>query len=133
MSNRPNPNPQFPDTTPSQEPARQQPPRPGDPVPMPPDQPDIAPLADHGMLQLIKNHVGGAAFQPEEVRISVAAFDAAWQYVQRSGAQPLDYPTEEARNLIAKIIIEAGCQGERDEHRLTECALLGYTKFKNRM
>jgi hypothetical protein len=43
MSNRPNPNP--PDTTPSQEPGRQQPPA-GDPVPMPPDQPGIAPPAE---------------------------------------------------------------------------------------
>jgi hypothetical protein len=85
------------------------------------------------MLHLINKHVEGGVFQPEEVRILVAAFDAAWESVQSSGAQLSDDQIEEARNLIAKIIIEAASQGERDEHRLTECALLEYAKFKNQM
>jgi hypothetical protein len=85
------------------------------------------------MLHLINKHVEGGVFQPEEVRILVAAFDAAWESVQSSGAQLSDDQIEEARNLIAKIIIEAASQGERDERRLTECALLEYAKFKNQM
>jgi hypothetical protein len=83
------------------------------------------------MHHLIKKHLQGGVFQPEEVRILVAAFDAAWASVQSSGAQLSDDQIKEARNLVAKIIIAATSQGERDEHRLTEYALLEYAKFKN--
>jgi hypothetical protein len=65
------------------------------------------PAGRYGMLHLINKHVEGGVFQPEEVRILVAAFDAAWESVQSSGAQLSDDQIEEARNLIAKIIIEA--------------------------
>jgi hypothetical protein len=85
------------------------------------------------MLQLIKKHVEGGVFTPEEVRILVAAFDAAWESIRRSGAQISDYQIEDARNLLAKTIIEAAFQGERDENRLAERALLAYAEFKNRM
>jgi hypothetical protein len=85
------------------------------------------------MLQLVKKHIDRDVFQPEDVRILVAAFDAAWQYVQSSGDQLSDYQTEEARNLIAKSIIEAACQGERDERRLAELVLRDYGKCKNQM
>jgi hypothetical protein len=85
------------------------------------------------MLHLIKKHVEGGVFPPDELRILVAAFDAAWESIRRSRAQLLDDQIEDARNLLAKTIIEAASQGERDKHRLTECALLAYAGFKNRM
>jgi hypothetical protein len=85
------------------------------------------------MLQLIKKHIERGVFSPEDVRILVAAFDAAWQYVQSSGGHRSALQTEEARNLIAKVILEAACQGERNERHLTECALREYGKLKNQM
>jgi hypothetical protein len=85
------------------------------------------------MLQLIKRHLEGGAFRPEEVRILVAAFDAAWESIQSGGAHLLDYQIEDARNLVAKTIIEAAAQGERDEHRLTERALLAYAEFNKQI
>ena len=84
------------------------------------------------MLQLIKKHGEGCVFTPEEVRILVAAFDAAWESIQ-SGAQLLNHQIEDARNLVAKTIIAAAAQGERDEHRLTERAILAYAELKKQM
>jgi hypothetical protein len=85
------------------------------------------------MLHLIEKHVEGGSFQPEEVRILVAAFDAAWDSIQSSDAQLLDHQIDDARNLVAKAVIEAASQGERDERRLIERALLAYAAFKKQM
>jgi hypothetical protein len=68
-------------------------------------------------------------FGPEEVRILIAAFDAAWEAVKAGGAQfsELDYQ-ETARDILAKSIIYAAKTGERDERMLTECAPLQLSK-----
>ena len=65
-----------------------------------------------------------AWFEPDEVQILVGAFDKAWETVQ---ASVLIYPepkAEAARAILAKHIIEAAKQGERDHPRLRDGALL---------
>ena len=64
------------------------------------------------------------AFDPKAIAILAAAFDAAWETVQKSGS-PLASEAEAAatRERIAKRIIEMGTQGERDHQRLVENAL----------
>ena len=81
------------------------------------------------MLPLI-NEGPDTAFQPEEVRVLTAAFDKAWEAVQASAAQ-LDtkrLADAAARTIIAKHIIEAARQGERDQGRLRDGALIAYTQ-----
>jgi hypothetical protein len=78
----------------------------------------------HGFL---KEHPG--AFDPEEVRILVAAFESAWASVQASGAI-FDTGTRaaSARAILAKHIIAAAKQGERDQGRLRDGALLAFAQ-----
>jgi hypothetical protein len=65
------------------------------------------------------------AFDPDEIRILVAAFDKAWESVQASGAIfDTDAKTQLARAILAKHIIEAAKQGERDQGRLRYGALV---------
>ena len=81
------------------------------------------------MLQKITEHGEGCTFAPEEVRILVAAFDAAWASVLSSGA-PFAQPAyhQRARDALAmSIILDAKC-GERDERKLTEGALFRLSK-----
>jgi hypothetical protein len=53
------------------------------------------------------------AFDPDEIRILVAAFDKAWESVQASGAIfDTDTKAESARAILAKHIIEAAKHGE---------------------
>jgi hypothetical protein len=70
------------------------------------------------------------AYQPEELRILTAAFDKAWEAVQASGAKfdETERTAVAARTIIAKHIIEAAKQGERDQGRLRDGALLAYTQ-----
>jgi hypothetical protein len=75
------------------------------------------------MLGYLKEHSG--AFDPDEIRILVAAFEKAWESVQASGAIfATDAKAEPARAILAKHIIEAAKQGERDHARLRDGALL---------
>jgi hypothetical protein len=68
-------------------------------------------------------------FDPTAIRIMTTAFDAAWQRLQNSGARfDSDRQTEQARNTLAKYIIEQARQGERDERHLRDGALLQYTQ-----
>jgi len=57
------------------------------------------------------------AFDPNEIRILVAAFDRAWESVQASGA--LSGAEAESARAIA-----AAKDGERDQGRLRDGALL---------
>ena len=78
----------------------------------------------HGYL---KEHPG--AFDPDEVRTLVAAFEKAWASVQASGAVfDADAQAELARSTLAKHIIEAAKQGERDQGRLRDGALVSLAK-----
>ena len=65
-----------------------------------------------------------AWFEPGEVQILVAAFDKAWETVQASGMVYAEANAEAVRAILAKHIIEAARQGERDHTRLRDGALL---------
>ena len=84
----------------------------------------------------MKHHLNGHAiahpkevFDPEAIRVLTAAFDHAWRGLQNSGVRfDSDRQSEQARNALAKYIIEQARQGERDERRLRDGALLQYTQ-----
>jgi hypothetical protein len=68
-------------------------------------------------------------FTPEDVRILVAAFDAAWTSLMSSGAPfSEEHHQEVAREVLAKAVIRAAQGGESDERRLKEAALLELSK-----
>lgn len=81
------------------------------------------------MLQQIAKLGEEGAFGPEEVRILIAAFDAAWASVVASGA-PFAEPAyhDAARTILAKCIIQSAKSGERDQRRLSDAALLQLSK-----
>jgi hypothetical protein len=84
------------------------------------------------MYGYLKEHVG-ASFGPFEIRILVSAFDKAWESIQTSGAEfDTGAHAECARAVLAKHIIEAAKQGERDQRRLRDGALLAFAKSKLR-
>ena len=68
---------------------------------------------------------GGVAFDPEVVRILVAAFDDAWKSVQDSGVTfaPDDH-ADATREILALRNIAKARLGERDARRLCDDALL---------
>jgi hypothetical protein len=81
------------------------------------------------MRQQIAKLGAEGVFAPEDVSILVAAFDSAWASVRSSGA-PFSEPDyeERARAIIAKDIIDAATQGERDPRVLVEGALMRLSK-----
>jgi hypothetical protein len=74
------------------------------------------------MRKFLAEHSG--AFDPNEVDILVAAFDKAWEAVQASGVVYPEAKAEAARAILAKHIIAAARNGERDHARLRDGALL---------
>ena len=52
-----------------------------------------------------------------------AAFDLAWAEIEAAGG---GYDVQTARNLLAKLIVEAALTGERDLARLKAYALEGF-------
>ncbi len=74
------------------------------------------------MLGFLKDHSG--AFDPDEVRILVAAFDKAWEAVQASGVIFDKAKADSARAILAKHIIAVAKDGERDQGRLRDGALV---------
>ena len=77
------------------------------------------------MLQLLAKHALAGAFDDNEVRILVDAFDQAWKAVQDSEA-PIasEGHVNATRERLALRIIEIAQLGERDPNRLREDALL---------
>jgi hypothetical protein len=72
-------------------------------------------------------------FEPETIQILTAAFDDAWASAQASGAPlAMNGYAIDAREILAKHIIEMGKQGERDRRRLCEDALAHLAKIKLR-
>ena len=63
-------------------------------------------------------------FEPDEVQILVAAFDKAWEAVQASSIRYPADKLESVRAILAKRIIAAAVDGERDLGRLRDGALL---------
>jgi len=64
------------------------------------------------------------AFDPDQVAILVAAFDDAWDTIQRSGST-LAAPHYErgAREIVAQHIVELARRGLLDRHRLSTEAI----------
>ena len=73
----------------------------------------------HGFLA---EHLG--VFDPDDIRILVAAFDKAWGAVQTSGAIFDKAKADSARAILAKHIIAAAKAGEFDQGRLRDGALV---------
>ena len=67
-------------------------------------------------------------FDAEDMQILSAAFDKAWEAVQASGAVYAKDKVDLVRALLAKHIIAAGKDGERDYSRLRDGALLALAK-----
>jgi hypothetical protein len=74
------------------------------------------------MRGFLKEHSG--VFGPDEVHILVAAFDKAWETVQASGVRYPEAKAEQVRAILAKHIIAAAMNGERDLGRLRDGARL---------
>ena len=74
------------------------------------------------MRGFLAEHLG--VFDPDEIRILVAAFDKAWEAVQASGVTYAEDKVELVRAILAKHIIAAARDGERDHSRLRDGALL---------
>jgi hypothetical protein len=60
---------------------------------------------------------------PEALAAAQNAFDMGWAEIEAAGD---GYDMQLARNLLAKLIIEAIQTGERDPERLKTCALEGF-------
>jgi hypothetical protein len=81
------------------------------------------------MLTAIELHAGGV-FDPDDVRVLVAALDDAWQRLLESGVRfGSDREAQAMRNVLAKYIIEQARQGEREQRRLREGALLHFVQI----
>jgi aspartate oxidase len=82
------------------------------------------------VLKHLEKAGGDGTFDEDAVRVLVAAFDAAWQAVQESGASFASNGQAEAtRELLALRIIEvAQSTGVRDHIHLRDDALLYLTQ-----
>ena len=76
------------------------------------------------MRNFLHDHVDPGVFDPDAVRTLIAAFDGAWQSIKASGARLSGQQSELTRELLAKYIIQQARQGELDQCRLRDCALL---------
>ena len=76
------------------------------------------------MRKFLHDHVDPGVFAPDAVRTLIAAFDGAWQSIIASRARLSSQQSERTRELLAKYIIEQARQGELDECRLRDGALL---------
>jgi hypothetical protein len=72
----------------------------------------------------LRDHVEAGVFDPDDVDTLIAAFDGAWHSIKASGAKLSGQQSELTRELLAKYIIEQARQGELDERRLRDGALL---------
>jgi len=73
------------------------------------------------MRGFLAEHLG--VFDPDEIRILVAAFDKAWEAAQASGVFD-KAKADSARAILAKHIIAAAMDGEYDQGRLRDDALV---------
>ncbi|TMJ88265.1 MAG: hypothetical protein E6G76_10835 [Alphaproteobacteria bacterium] len=76
------------------------------------------------MRKFLHDHTDPGVFAPDAVSTLIAAFDGAWQSIIASGARLSGQQSELTRELLAKYIIEQARQGELDECRLRDGALL---------
>lgn len=75
------------------------------------------------MLKLVSTL--GADRDFDAIQILVVAFDDAWKVIQASGAPfASERYVEIARGILAKSTIDEATRGERDQHKLSQSALL---------
>lgn len=60
---------------------------------------------------------------PETLHAAYEAFDLGWADIQKLDGHDVQL----ARNLLAKLIVEAALKGERDPERLKDYALEGFS------
>jgi hypothetical protein len=86
------------------------------------------------MRRLLAEHLKGfdRVFDAEDMQILGAAFDSAWEAVQASGVRYPEDKVELMRAILAKHIISAAKDGERDHSRLRDGALLALAQSKLR-
>ena len=82
------------------------------------------------MRRLLAEHLGefDQVFDAEDIQILGAAFDKAWEAVQASGVIYPQDKVELVRAILAKHIIAAAKDGERDHSQLRDGALLALAK-----
>ena len=73
------------------------------------------------MRGFLAEHLG--VFDPDDIRILIAAFDKAWEAAQAIGVFD-KAKADSARAILAKHIIAAAKDGEFDQGRLRDGALL---------
>jgi hypothetical protein len=67
-----------------------------------------------------------AFFEPNELDILTAAYDAVWQQIWTTSAMN-ETQAAVIKNNLAQIILASACTGERDIERLKEIAFLAVT------
>lgn len=85
------------------------------------------------MKNFLKGHAiaypNAVAFDPATIRILTAAFDEAWQSLQKSSVSfKPDGQAEATRERLAMRIVEMAALGERDKRRLRDDALVHLTQ-----
>jgi hypothetical protein len=82
------------------------------------------------MRRLLAQHFGklDQIFDADDMQILVGAFDKAWEAVQASGVIYPKDKVELVRAILAKHIIAAAKDGERDHSRLRDGALLALAR-----
>jgi len=83
-----------------------------------------SPIPEGSVRKFLHDHIDPGVFAPDAVRTLIAAFDGAWQSITTSGARLSGQQRELTRELLAKYIIAQARQGELDECRLRDGALL---------
>ena len=81
-------------------------------------------ISEGSVRKFLHDHTDPGVFAPDAVSTLIAAFDGAWQSIIASGARLSGQQSELTRELLAKYIIEQARQGELDECRLRDGALL---------
>ena len=77
------------------------------------------------MHDFIKGSEAEGAFDPDQIRILVGAFEDAWNILLTSaGPFSEQRNRQRAREILAKQIIDLARTDEWDRHKLTESALL---------
>ena len=83
-----------------------------------------SPIPEGSVRKFLHDHIDPGVFAPDAVGTLIAAFDGAWQSITTSGARLSAQQRELTRELLAKYIIAQARQGELDQCRLRDGALL---------
>jgi hypothetical protein len=83
-----------------------------------------SPIPEGSVRNFLHDHVDPGVFDPDAVRILIAAFDSAWQSIKTSEAKLSNEQIELMRATLAKYIIEQARHGELDQGRLRDGALV---------